>query len=151
MPAGCGGRSTAACAPAMTRTTVDRVRDSVSILTSLMPAPLPAYPPDGHPRCRDLPAGHRAAFRTWLEEGGHSRPLIPGVAPGDFEGQDGYWPWDYARWRAEALSVDSSRVIIGEAEGRVLTSSRCTRVAVGLLPMIVVGAPSQSQRRPALP
>lgn len=47
------------------------------------------------PRLRDLPVEEREAFDKWLL--GQTCPFLEGVHR---EEQDGYYPWDYARWKA---------------------------------------------------
>lgn len=86
------------------------------------PLALPLYPPDDHARWRDLPAGQREHFQRWLEDAGHGRPVILGVAWDDTTEQDGYWPVDYARWRVEELCQDPAGVRIGEVwTGLIIT------------------------------
>lgn len=47
------------------------------------------------PRIRELAEEEQVAFRTWLT--GQTCPLLTGLA---FEEQDGYYPWDYDRWKS---------------------------------------------------
>jgi hypothetical protein len=46
------------------------------------------------PRVRDLPEKERNEFEIWLN--GQTRPVIEGEPDSE---QDGYFPWDYAKWR----------------------------------------------------
>ena len=48
------------------------------------------------PRIRDLPEAERVPFRKWLT--GQTVPMIDGLP---YEEQDGYYRWDYERWRAQ--------------------------------------------------
>jgi hypothetical protein len=47
------------------------------------------------PRIKDLPAEEQEPFREWLY--GQTRPIIDGVTFGE---SDGYYEWDYQRWKA---------------------------------------------------
>ena len=53
------------------------------------------------PRIRDLPEHEREPFLVWLE--GQTRPLI-GDLP--MEEQDGYYRWDYDRWKQGRPVID---------------------------------------------
>lgn len=53
------------------------------------------------PRIRDLPESEREPFTEWLN--GQTRPLIDGLPDDE---QDGYYRWDYERWRAGWPVVD---------------------------------------------
>lgn len=46
------------------------------------------------PRVRDLPKSERKPFTRWLA--GQGRPWLDGLA---LQEQDGYFPWDYERWK----------------------------------------------------
>lgn len=47
------------------------------------------------PRASRLPEQERPGFERWLN--GQTRPWIDGVAD---DQQDGYFPWDYERWKS---------------------------------------------------
>lgn len=53
------------------------------------------------PRIRDLPEREREPFNRWLS--GQTRPLMMGVPEHE---QDGYFPWDYDRWKGSCIIVD---------------------------------------------
>lgn len=53
------------------------------------------------PRVRDLPEVEQAVFTHWLV--GQTCPLI-GDLPMDE--QDGYYPWDYDRWKAQGMKLE---------------------------------------------
>lgn len=56
------------------------------------------------PRVKDLPKGEQEAFVKWLE--GQSRPLIEGIPEDE---QDGYFPWDYTRWKRQVIGILNSK------------------------------------------
>ncbi len=47
------------------------------------------------PRIRDLQEGERKEFDRWLA--GQTRPGIEGLPDSE---QDGYYEWDYERWKS---------------------------------------------------
>lgn len=53
------------------------------------------------PRIKDLPKEEQEPFRKWL--GGQTVPLIEGVP---MDEQDGYYEWDYKRWKAGLPVID---------------------------------------------
>lgn len=54
----------------------------------------PFHPSQRWPRIRDLPEHEREPFRLWLSD--QPRPtLIDDI-------QDGYYGWDYSRWKQSA-------------------------------------------------
>ena len=53
------------------------------------------------PRIRDLPADEREEFEKELAW--QTRPMLTGVPPAE---QDGYYPWDYERWKAAPTPYD---------------------------------------------
>ena len=55
------------------------------------------------PRVKDLPEQDREPFTRWLDDYGQTRPLIDGVP---MEQQDGYYEWDYGRWKERRPVVD---------------------------------------------
>lgn len=58
-------------------------------------------PPTIWPRIRDLPASEQASFREWLT--GQTMPWIEGEP---MEEQDGYYVWDYKRWKEGKPIID---------------------------------------------
>lgn len=48
------------------------------------------------PRVSQLPKSEQRAFERWLD--GQTRPVIGGVLDDE---QDGYFPWDYDRWKGQ--------------------------------------------------
>ena len=58
-------------------------------------------PKETWPRIRDLPERERGPFTKWLA--GQTRPWIDGAGE---DSQDGYFPWDYSRWKAGIAVVD---------------------------------------------
>lgn len=59
----------------------------------------PFHPSQRWPRIRDLPEAEREPFTQWLA--GQTRPLLVGE-----EIQDGYYGWDYARWKRGQQIID---------------------------------------------
>lgn len=53
------------------------------------------------PRIRDLPTAEQHSFRNWLI--GQTAPSLENVPRAE---QDGYYPWDYARWKQGLPAVD---------------------------------------------
>jgi hypothetical protein len=53
------------------------------------------------PRIKDLPAEEREEFQTYLS--GQTCPLIAGLP---LEDQDGYYPWDYDRFKRKLPVID---------------------------------------------
>lgn len=53
------------------------------------------------PRIKDLPEEERIPFFNWLK--GQTVPLIDNIP---WEEQDGYFPWDYERWKARLPIID---------------------------------------------
>lgn len=53
------------------------------------------------PRVSDLPKKEQEPFTQWLS--GQTRPWIDGLAE---EEQDGYYRWDYERWKSGKHIID---------------------------------------------
>ncbi len=53
------------------------------------------------PRIKDLPKEEREPFQKWLN--GQTRPWLDGVPS---KKQDGYYQWDYERWKEGLPIID---------------------------------------------
>jgi hypothetical protein len=53
------------------------------------------------PRLKDLKPRERKQFSKWL--GGQTRPYLKGLS---YDEQDGYYPWDYERWKRSLDGVN---------------------------------------------
>ncbi len=62
-------------------------------------------------RLRDLPADQAKAFRQWMRENYVWQPLVPDISDA---AQDGFYLWEYDKWRVEDLHHDREEVITGE-------------------------------------
>jgi hypothetical protein len=57
--------------------------------------------PINWPRVSNLPKEEQEPFSKWLR--GQTRPYILDLPVSD---QDGYYPWDYKRWKAKSPIID---------------------------------------------
>ena len=62
-------------------------------------------------RLRDLPAEQGKAFRQWMRDNHVWQPMVPGVSDA---GRDGFYLWEYDKWRVEDLHHDREKVVTGE-------------------------------------
>lgn len=72
-------------------------------------------------RLRDLPPEQAKAFRQWMRENHVWQPLVPNIPDAQ---QDGFYLWDYDKWRVEDLHHDREEVVTGEMFSGLVLSVR---------------------------
>ncbi len=72
-------------------------------------------------RLRDLPSDQTKAFRQWMRENHVWQPMVPDVSDAE---QDGFYLWEYDKWRIEDLHHDRREVVTGELFAGLVVSVR---------------------------
>lgn len=91
-----------------------------SLRVYLEPAP-PGFYQGSYGRLRDLPAEQGKAFRQWMRENYVWQPLVPDIPDAE---QDGFYLWDYDKWRVEDLHHDRQEVVTEEMFSGPIVSVR---------------------------